>query len=50
MILAPLGRLTNSITSLIAADANEDGLPITATLAGGTASGVVQIAIRYVVD
>ena len=31
-------------------DANQDGLPITATLAGGTASGVVQIAIRYVVD
>ena len=31
-------------------NANEDGLPITATLAGGTASGVVQIAIRYVVD
>jgi hypothetical protein len=31
-------------------DANEDGLPITITLAGGTASGVVQVAIRYVVD
>jgi hypothetical protein len=31
-------------------DANQDGLPITATLAGGTASGVVQIAISYVVD
>ena len=31
-------------------DTNQDGLPITATLAGGTASGVVQIAIRYVVD
>ena len=31
-------------------NANEDGLPITATLAGGAASGVVQIAIRYVVD
>ena len=31
-------------------DANENGLPITATLAGGAASGVVQIAIRYVVD
>ena len=31
-------------------DANEDGLPISITLAGGTASGVVQIAIRYVVD
>ena len=31
-------------------DANQDGLPITITLAGGTASGVVQVAIRYVVD
>jgi aspartate 1-decarboxylase len=31
-------------------DANEDGLPITITLAGGTASGVVQVAVRYVVD
>ena len=31
-------------------DANEDGLPITATLAGAAASGVVQIAVRYVVD
>ena len=31
-------------------DANEDGLPISITLAGGTASGVVQVAIRYVVD
>jgi hypothetical protein len=31
-------------------NANEDGLPITATLAGGAASGVVQIAVRYVVD
>jgi hypothetical protein len=31
-------------------DADQDGLPITITLAGGTASGVVQVAIRYVVD
>lgn len=31
-------------------NANEDGLPISITLAGGAASGVVQIAIRYVVD
>ena len=31
-------------------DADKDGLPVTITLAGGTASGVVQVAIRYVVD
>lgn len=31
-------------------DADKDGLPITATLAGGSASGVVQITVRYVVD
>jgi hypothetical protein len=31
-------------------NANEDGLPITATVAGAAASGVVQIAVRYVVD
>jgi len=31
-------------------DADENGLPITITLAGGSASGVVQVAVRYVVD
>ena len=31
-------------------DANEDGLPITITVGGAAATGVVQVAIRYVVD
>lgn len=31
-------------------NANQDGLPISITLAGGTASGVVQVAIKYIVD
>ena len=31
-------------------DANKDGLPITATLAGGAASGTIYLTIRYVVD
>lgn len=31
-------------------DANKDGMPITATLAGGSASGTIYLTIRYVVD
>lgn len=31
-------------------DANKDGMPITATLAGASASGTIYLAIRYVVD
>ena len=31
-------------------DANKDGLPITATLAGAAASGTIYLTIRYVVD
>jgi hypothetical protein len=31
-------------------DANKDGLPITATLAGGAASGTIYLTVRYVVD
>ena len=31
-------------------DADEDGLPITITVGGAAATGVVQVAIRYVVD
>jgi len=31
-------------------DANKDGMPITATLAGGAASGTIYLTIRYVVD
>jgi len=31
-------------------DANKDGMPITATLAGGAATGTIYLTIRYVVD
>ena len=31
-------------------DANKDGLPITATLAGAAATGTIYLTIRYVVD
>lgn len=31
-------------------DANKDGLPITATLAGGAATGTIYLMVRYVVD
>ena len=31
-------------------DADQDGLPITITVGGAAATGVVQVAIRYVVD
>lgn len=31
-------------------DADKDGLPITATLAGGSATGTIYLTIRYVVD
>ena len=31
-------------------DANKDGLPITATLAGGAATGTIYLTVRYVVD
>lgn len=31
-------------------DVDKDGLCITATLAGGTASGTIYLAVRYVVD
>lgn len=31
-------------------DANKDGMPITATLAGGAATGTIYLIIRYVVD
>ncbi len=31
-------------------DANKDGMPITATLAGGAANGTIYLTVRYVVD
>lgn len=31
-------------------DANKDGMPITATLAGGEANGTIYLTVRYVVD
>lgn len=31
-------------------DANKDGMPITATLAGGAATGTIYLTVRYVVD
>ena len=31
-------------------NADQDGLPISITVGGGAATGVVQVAIRYVVD
>lgn len=31
-------------------DANKDGMPITATLAGGAATGTIYLMVRYVVD
>jgi hypothetical protein len=31
-------------------NADQDGLPISITVGGGVATGVVQVAIRYVVD
>lgn len=31
-------------------DADKNGLPITATLAGGAASGTIYLMVRYVVD
>ena len=31
-------------------DANEDGVPVTVTLAGATGTGTVELTIKYVVD
>jgi hypothetical protein len=31
-------------------DANEDGMPVTVTLAGATGTGTVELTIKYVVD
>jgi len=31
-------------------DANKDGLPITATVAGAAATGTIYLSVRYVVD
>jgi hypothetical protein len=44
-ILATIALGANTVV-----DTNEDGLPISITLAGGAATGVAQVAIRYVVD
>ena len=41
---------TQALGANTVVDANEDGLPITITVGGAAASGVVQVAIRYVVD
>lgn len=31
-------------------DANEDGMPVTVTLAGAAATGTIELTIKYVVD
>jgi len=41
---------TQALGSGSVVNANQDGLPISITLGGGTGSGLVQIAVRYVVD
>jgi aspartate 1-decarboxylase len=41
---------TQALGANTVVDANEDGLPITITVGGGAATGIAQIAIRYVVD
>jgi len=41
---------TQALGSGSVVDANQDGLPISITLAGGSASGLVQLIVRYVVD
>jgi len=41
---------TQALGANTVVDANEDGLPITITVGGAAATGVVQVAIRYVVD
>jgi len=41
---------TQALGSGSVVDANQDGLPISITLGGGTGSGLVQLTVRYVVD
>ena len=41
---------TQALGSGSVVDANQDGLPISITLGGGTGSGLVQLSVRYVVD
>jgi len=41
---------TQALGANTVVDANEDGLPITITVGGGAATGIAQVAIRYVVD
>ena len=41
---------TQALGSGSVVDANQDGLPISITLAGGSASGLVQLIVRYVVE
>lgn len=41
---------TIALNSGSVVDANKDGMPITATLAGGAATGTIYLTIRYVVD
>ena len=41
---------TQALGANTVVDANEDGLPITITVGGAAATGIAQVAIRYVVD
>ena len=41
---------TQALGANTVVDANEDGLPITITVGGAAATGIAQVAVRYVVD
>lgn len=44
-VLSTLGLNGGSVV-----DANQDGVPFTCTLAGGSATGTIVLVVRYVVD